>query len=102
MSFFQRFELPDTTDHPLEILQPPSVHPAQPLANPPTNDIADIKPMEVEAEPSLEVETGARPLVDEARTAGTPTIEDETDIILEVLENIHIDAPAGKSPSKVK
>jgi len=96
----ERFELPDTTDHPLEILQPPSVHPAQPLANPPTNDIADIKPMEVEAEPSLE--TGGRPLVDEARTAGTPTIEDETDIILEVLENIHIDAPAGKSPSKVE
>jgi len=36
------------------------------------------------------------------RTAGTPTLQDETDIILEVLENIHIDAPSGKSPSKVE
>jgi hypothetical protein len=41
------------------------------------------------------------PTVDYARTTDTPTGQDEADIILEVLENMHIDGGSGKYPSKV-
>ncbi len=41
------------------------------------------------------------PTGDHARTTDTPTGQDEADIILEVLENMHIDGGSGKSPSKV-
>ncbi len=41
------------------------------------------------------------PTGDHARTTDTPTGQDDADIILEVLENMHIDGGSGKSPSKV-
>ena len=40
------------------------------------------------------------PVTAKERTAVTPTVEADEDIMLEVLENIHIDG-AGNSPSKV-
>ncbi len=41
------------------------------------------------------------PTGDHARASDTPTGQDEAEIILEVLENLHIDGGPGKSPSKV-
>ena len=43
--------------------------------------------------------SGGTPTGDHARATDTPTGQDEAEIILEVLENMHIDS--GKSPSKV-
>jgi len=38
----------------------------------------------------------------ESRDAGTPTVQDDEEIILEVLENIHIDAPTATNSTKVE
>lgn len=59
------------------------------------------EPQEVTGPKLLETSTSPTREETGARSAGTPTAQDETDIILEVLENIHIDGPSGKSPSKV-